>query len=119
MSKLETFKLNSRKLNSRRAAAFAALAIGAVAFAGSAAAAPLELFPFIMTPPTQVAPPQVAAAPSEDEATVFELPSRLKTVSVSLPWPAGVSGVDTVRTLSTDKALDITVARTSPTRGRP
>ncbi|MGB6396749.1 MAG: L,D-transpeptidase [Bradyrhizobium sp.] len=78
MSKLETFKLNSRKLNSRRAAAFAALAIGAVAFAGSAAAAPLELFPFIMTPPTQVAPPQVAAAPSEDEATVFELPSRLK-----------------------------------------
>jgi lipoprotein-anchoring transpeptidase ErfK/SrfK len=76
MSKLETFKLNSRKLNSRRAAAFAALAIGAVAFAGSAAAAPLELFPFIMTPPTQVAPPQVA--PSEDEATVFELPSRLK-----------------------------------------
>jgi lipoprotein-anchoring transpeptidase ErfK/SrfK len=78
MSKLETFKLNSRKLNSRRAAAFAALAIGAVAFAGSAAAAPLELFPFIMTPPTPLAPPQVAAAPSEDEATVFELPSRLK-----------------------------------------
>jgi lipoprotein-anchoring transpeptidase ErfK/SrfK len=78
MFKLETFKLNSRKLNSRRAAAFAALAIGAVAFAGSAAAAPLELFPFIMTPPTQVAPPQVAAAPSEDEGTVFELPSRLK-----------------------------------------
>ena len=78
MFKLETFKLNSSKLNSRSAAALAALAIGAVAFAGSAAAAPLELFPFIMTPPTQVAPPQVAAAPSEDEGTVFELPSRLK-----------------------------------------
>jgi lipoprotein-anchoring transpeptidase ErfK/SrfK len=83
MFKLETFKLNScklnsRKLNSRSAAAFAALAIGAVAFAGSAAAAPPELFPFIMTPPTQVAPPQTAAAPSEDEGTVFELPSRLR-----------------------------------------
>ena len=82
MFKLETFKLNSRKLNSCKlnscAAAFAALAIGAIAFAGSAAAATLELFPFIMTPPTQVAPPQAAAAPSEDDGTVFELPSRLK-----------------------------------------
>ncbi len=72
------FKLETFKLNSRRAAAFAALAIGAIAVSGSAAAAPLELFPFIMTPPTQVAPPPVAAEPSEDEGTVFELPSRLK-----------------------------------------
>ena len=100
MFKLETIKLNSRKLNSRRAAAFAALAIGAVAFAGSAAAAPLELFPFIMTPPTQVAPPQVAAAPSEDEGTVFELPSRLKrqVVNYATREAPGTVIIDTPKT---------------------
>jgi len=74
----DAFTLNSRTLNSRRAAAFGALAIGAMAFAGPATAAPLELFPFIMTPPTQVAPLQAAAAPAEDEGTVFELPARLR-----------------------------------------
>ena len=100
MFKLETIKLNSRKLNSRRAAAFAALASGAVAFAGSAAAAPLELFPFIMTPPTQVAPPQVAAAPSEDEGTVFELPSRLKrqVVNYATREAPGTVIIDTPKT---------------------
>src|SRR6202011_3585313 len=65
-------------LNSRRAAAFGALAIGAIGFVDAAAAAPLELFPFVMTPPAQSAPPPVAAAPSEDEGTVAELPARLK-----------------------------------------
>jgi lipoprotein-anchoring transpeptidase ErfK/SrfK len=72
------FNLDTFKLNSRRAVAFGALAISAIGFSGSAAAAPLELFPFVMTPAVQSAPPPVAAAPSEDEGTVTELPARLK-----------------------------------------
>ena len=96
----DAFTLNSRTLNSRRAAAFGALAIGAMAFAGPATAAPLELFPFIMTPPTQVAPPQVAAAPSEDEGTVFELPSRLKrqVVNYATREAPGTVIIDTPKT---------------------
>jgi hypothetical protein len=75
------FNLDALKRNSRRAAAFGMLALAATAFSGAATAAPLPLFPFILTPPA--APPPVQAAPSEDEDTVAELPTRLKRQVVS------------------------------------
>ena len=77
---------NSFKMNTRLAAvAFGALALGTAAFSTSAAAAPLPLFPFFLTPPTEAAPPPVAAAPSQDEGTVVEMPARLKRQVVSYP----------------------------------
>jgi lipoprotein-anchoring transpeptidase ErfK/SrfK len=93
------FNLETLKLNSRRAAAFGALAIGAIGFSGSVAAAPLELFPFVMTPPAQSAPPP-AAAPSEDEGTVAELPARLKrqVVNYSTREAPGTIIIDTPNT---------------------
>jgi lipoprotein-anchoring transpeptidase ErfK/SrfK len=78
------YNLDALKVNSFRAIAFGALAIGAVAFSDAAAATPLQLFPFIMTPPVEQPTPQ-AAAPSQDEGAVIEMPARLRRQTVSYP----------------------------------
>jgi lipoprotein-anchoring transpeptidase ErfK/SrfK len=66
---------------SRRAMTFGAIVFGAFAFSGTAIAAqPAQLFPFFLAPPMEIAPqPSVeAAAPSDDEGSVYELPARLR-----------------------------------------
>ncbi len=97
--------------NSRRAiilgALFGALAVSALALSGPAAAAPAQLFPFILTPPAFLAPPApfapppaAAAAPSDDEGVVHELPARLKRQIVSYAGreAAGTVIIDTPNT---------------------
>jgi lipoprotein-anchoring transpeptidase ErfK/SrfK len=68
--------------NLRRATVLGAFAVAALAGSGAEAATAVPLFPFILTPPPQ-AEPAVQAAPEQDEATVFELPARLRRQVVS------------------------------------
>jgi lipoprotein-anchoring transpeptidase ErfK/SrfK len=101
--------LNAFISQSRRAAAVGVFAIGAIALccalSGPATAAPqgqLLPFPFILTPPPGAAPPAVDTAPlaQDDEATVFELPARLKRQIVNYPTreAAGTVIIDTPNT---------------------
>jgi lipoprotein-anchoring transpeptidase ErfK/SrfK len=101
--------LNAFISQSRRAAAVGVFAIGAIALccalSGPATAAPqgqLLPFPFILMPPPGAAPPAVDTAPlaQDDDATVFELPARLKRQIVNYPTreAAGTVIIDTPNT---------------------
>jgi lipoprotein-anchoring transpeptidase ErfK/SrfK len=87
------FERNNFRLHSRHSILVGALAIGAIAFAAPAEAAPPVLlpFPFLLPPPSYQpdqalsyapAEPQ-AAAPSEDNRNVYELPARLRRQMVN------------------------------------
>jgi lipoprotein-anchoring transpeptidase ErfK/SrfK len=96
--------LNAIVTSSRRAAALSALAVGVFAFSSSASAAPQQLFPFSpLFPAPQVqaaAPPTVQAAPSDEEATPYQLPQRLRRqiVSYSTREAPGTIIIDTPNT---------------------
>ena len=102
MLNLTALTRNSRRVVALGAAGLGAFAIGALALSSAALAAPpTQPFPFALTPPAQYEEqPPVQAAPSEEEASPYELPARLRRQVVSYPSreAAGTVIIDTPHT---------------------